>query len=116
MNPGGKTIRYQNCLRNPSPINTIFEFNIYLPKSPEAIARSAGITTNLPHVPLYKKILNSYTRGNAGPDPIITPVTEGDVTYLKVRLDLRSFSGNEYSRRIVSGWVYPSPNNWDLGR
>jgi hypothetical protein len=115
-NLGGNAIRYQNCLRNPSPINRIFEFSIYLPKSPEAIARSAGITANLPHIPLYKKILNLYTRGNTGPDPIITQVTEGDVTYLKVRLDLRSFSGNEYSRRIVSGWVYPSPNNWGLGR
>jgi peptidoglycan hydrolase-like protein with peptidoglycan-binding domain len=116
VNYGSKTIRYQNCLRNPSPINRIFEFNIYLPKSPEAIARSAGITTDLPHIPLYKKVLNPYTRGNTGPDPIITQVTEGDITYLKVRLDLTHFTGNEYSRRIVSGWVYPSPNNWDLER
>jgi hypothetical protein len=106
------------CIPVPStggknPINRIFEFNIYLPKSPKVKLASLG-KSGLPDVPLYKEVSSPFSIGSAGPSPTVNVITEGDVTYLKVSIDLTSFSGDQYSRRIVAGWAYPSPDNWDL--
>lgn len=45
---------------------------------------------------------------------MITVVREKDATFLKVTIDLKGFTEKTYTRRIVSAWVYPSPNNWDV--
>jgi hypothetical protein len=95
------------CISDPSPLNRVFEFNIYLPRDPRAIYRQVGRT--VPPVPLF-----SHVSGGEGPTPSIRVVKEGDVTYLRVTLDLNGFEGNVYERRIVSGWAFPSPNNWQL--
>jgi hypothetical protein len=106
------------CIIN-SRIDRLFEFNIYLPKSPAATLKARGI--NVPPTPLYVKILNLGGPGGGGPDPeiIITNevdalFSEGEVTYLKVKLPLQNFNGGVYARRIVAAWVYPSPDNWEL--
>jgi len=94
----------------PSPLNRLFEFNIYLPRDPRAIYKAGG--RNVPPVPLYYQVVPLGAGG--GPDPVIVVVKEGDITYLHVKLDLRGFQGDVYNRRIVAAWVYPSPDNWGL--
>ena len=101
------------CIQAPLPINRVYDFNIYLPRNPAVNGREQGLS-DPPTPPLYFAVSNPW--GLAGPDPVITPVTEGDVTYLHVELDLRGFAGNTYSRRIESAWVYPAPDNWGLAR
>lgn len=107
-----------------NPIDRIFEFNIYLPRNPQAILAEVGRLA--PPVPLYREVLNRL--GGGGPDPVIflcpdsgpdicdVVIDQSDVTYLKVRLDLRNFTGRNYSRQIASGWTYPDPDNWGLKR
>ena len=95
------------CIPDPSPLNRIFEFNIYLPRDPRSIYQAAGKV--VPPVPLYFQALPG-----AGPNPSIRVVREGDVSYLHVAIDMNGFSGQIYSRRIVAAWAYPSPDNWGL--
>ena len=102
-----------SCIQAPLSLNRIFEFNIYLPRNPAVSARQQGLG-NAPTPPLYVAVSNPW--GFGGPEPVITPVTEGDVTYLHVTLDLRGYGGDNYSRRIESAWVYPAPDNWGLAR
>jgi hypothetical protein len=101
-----------DCIREPSPINRKFTFNIYLPENPQNLLAARGRT--VPPVPLYIKTLNPL--GSAGPEPIITVKKTGNVTYLSVELDLANFPGDRYSRKILAGWVYANPNNWGLQR
>ena len=102
-----------DCIEGNVPLKRLYEFNIYLPRNPAVNARAQGVA-NPVTPPLYISITNPW--GFGGPDPVVTQVTEGDVTYLHVSLDLRGFNGNTYSRRIESAWVYPSPDNWSLNR
>jgi hypothetical protein len=104
-----------DCIRAPSPLNRVFEFNIYLPKSPMAMAAELG-KPEVPDVPLYRQVFRPFALPGqpAGPEPTITVEEEGGVTFLKVSIDLRGFTGSRYHRRILSGWVYPSETNWDL--
>ena len=101
-----------NCIEGGVPIARLYEFNIYLPRNPAVVARSQGVTAPTP--PLHIGISNPW--GFGGPNPVVTQVTEGDVTYLHVTLDLRGFTGSTYSRRIESAWVYAATDNWSLAR
>lgn len=120
---------------NPSPIiGGKMEFNIYLPKSPELTAKQEGLTgLPLPHVPLYCVVEDPYHNSHnpipcsnhsnaATHDPIVEVTPDGSnpshdnaITYLKVTVNLASNS-ETYSRRIIAGWIYPSPDNWGLER
>ena len=102
------------CTGGPSPINRVYRFNIYLPRSPQAMMEHLG--QSAPPAPLYIETLN--LDGSGGPDPVIVDVATsmGNSTHIVVEIDLTSFEGDTYSRRIVSGWVYPSPDNWGLTR
>lgn len=103
---------YDSCIEGKLPMNRIYEFNIYLPRNPAVVARSQGVTAPTP--PLYVNLSNPW--GFGGPDPIINQVTDGDVTYLHVTLDLRNYSADTYSRHIEAAWVYPAVDNWALRR
>lgn len=92
-----------------NPINRVYEFNIYLPRNPHVVATQAGMV--VPPIPLYYE--NTNPEGNRF-DPVITQHQSGDVTYLRVTIDLSEYAGDTYTRRIVAGWAYPSPNNWGL--
>ncbi|MCB0706563.1 MAG: hypothetical protein KDC34_14715 [Saprospiraceae bacterium] len=92
-----------------NPINRLMQFNIYLPKNPREIYRDAGLTVP-PQLPLSIEVYNP--NGSGGPDPVIIPHIEDG--YLEVQVDLRTYSGSNYSRKIESAWVLPSPRNWDL--
>lgn len=102
------------CINGPSPINRRFEFRIYLPPDPYALLRQEGQIA--PRIPLYFQAFKHPTTSLDGPDPVITPVRQGNITYLKVVIDLSNFGGKTYARRIESAWIYPSPDNWGLGR
>ena len=95
-----------------NPINRLFEFNIYLPRSPQALMAALGKTA--PPVPLYTEISNPT--GSEGPEPLVEQITEGIFTYLRVRIDLSAYTRPTYSRRIVAGWAYAAPDNWGLRR
>lgn len=110
--PNCAAFLYGPCIEGKVPMNRIYEFNIYLPRNPAVIARDQGV--NAPTPPLYVKISNPWNFG--GPSPVVAQVTEGDVTYLHVTLDLRFFGGDTYSRRIEAAWVYPATDNWSLRR
>jgi len=102
------------CIRGPAPLGTRFEFNIYLPPDPQILARRAGLDPAA--VPLYAEVQSPFVlagAGQPGPDPTITVVREEDVTFLKVSIDLAGYSEKVYTRRIVSAWIYASPDNWD---
>lgn len=100
----------------PAPLQRQYTYNIYLPKSPQVVAKEWGRTDAKP-APLYfsvKRHPNAPFDAVMGPMPTIVPVTEGDVTYLRVTLDLSTFSGKKIAQQIEAGWVYPSPENWGL--
>lgn len=104
---------------NPNPINRVFDFNIYLPPSPQSLYKKNNVQ-NAPEVPLYCKIISSDGTERSCFDlssesSLTVTKQPGDgVPYLKASLDLRSYAGDTFSSRIVSGWVYPSPDNWSL--
>lgn len=114
---GGADLGPHECLPQTkgfdrSPINRVYQFNILLPRSPQGILAAAGL--DRPAVPLYIEVANPLSSG--GPEPDVQPVNEGGVTFLRVRLDLSSYSARSYSRRILSGWAYAAPDNWGLRR
>jgi len=103
-------------INGPSNIQRSYTFNIYLPKSPEMVAKAWGKTSAKP-APLYfsvKRHPNAPSDAPMGPMPTIVPVTEGDLTYLRVTLDLSSYTGKKLAQQIEAGWVYPSPDNFGL--
>ncbi len=107
--PGG-------TLDAPSNIKRSYTFNIYLPKSPQQIAKAMGKTDAKP-TPLYyaaQRHPKAPADAPMGPAPTIVPVIDGDVTYLKVTLDLTGYTGGRLAQQIVAGWVYPSADNWQL--
>ena len=92
-----------------NPINGVFEFNIYLPRSPQAVMAAIGKTA--PPVPLHREV-----NGSGNFQPLIQTVTDGNVTFLKVTIDLRGYEGPRYSRRIFAGWAHAAPDNWGARR
>lgn len=105
----------QRCLPVPvrggaSPLQRTYVFNIYLPRNP-AVAHDLGDLT----VPLYYQTSTHPAGPAAGPEPAIEVIREaGQPTYLRVTLDLNGFTGEQYARQIVAGWVYPAPDNWGV--
>ena len=92
-----------------NPIQGIFEFNIYLPRSPQAVMAAIGRTA--PPVPLYREV-----SGGEAFRPLVQEMTDGNVTYLKVTIDLRGYTGQTYARRIMAGWAHVAPDNWGARR
>ncbi|MFI7130815.1 hypothetical protein ACIBQ1_34355 [Nonomuraea sp. NPDC050153] len=103
----GGTYYNGRCIRGPSPINRTFTFNIYLPPDPRVLMRRLGRTA--PPVPIFTRTL-----GTGGPNPTITRRTSGDATWLEVSVDLGSFTGEQYDRKILAAWAYPAADNWGL--
>ena len=97
------------CIRSPHPIRRSYSFNIYLPQNPQQRVAAAGLVA--PPAPLYYRV-----EPGGGPLPSVVPMTDGGVTFLRVTVDLSGFTGETYGRRIVAGWVQPSPENWGLER
>ena len=95
-----------------NPINRVFEFNIYLPMSPQEVMAAVG--KKAPPVPLYKAVSNPG--GSGGPDPVVELITNENVPYLKVRIDLTTYTRQTYSRRIVAAWGHAAPDNWGARR
>lgn len=104
--PGTITIPLTGaCIRNPSPLGGPYTFNIYLPRNPQDIVRDYG-KGDAPPVPLFVHVSEEPS-----PAPIIK-VKDG---YIEVTIPaLGNFA--TYRKRIVAGWVYPAPNNWDIKR
>lgn len=100
----------------PANLKRSYTFNVYLPRSPQAVAKAWGKADAKP-TPLYFRVKRHPDAPSAavmGPMPTIVPVTEGDVTYLRVTLDLTGFTGHKLAQQIEAGWVYPSADNWGL--
>jgi hypothetical protein len=91
-----------------NPINRSFTFNIYLPRSPQALMAAIGKTA--PPVPLFVEGCTPYT-----PDalPACEEATAGGVTYLKVTIDLTNYNGQRFEGRITAGWKHAAPDNWE---
>ena len=107
--PGTPTPLKGACIRGPAPINERYSFNIYLPPKPQ-------LTNSFP-VPLYFAVEAHPAGFNTGPTPQIQLINaNGAVPYLNVTVDLRTFTGSRYARRISAGWVLPSPDNWGVRR
>ncbi len=93
-----------------NPIQELHTFDIHLPRDPVEIIAPLR---EAPPVPLYIEVQNPL--GAAGPDPVIVQDAQHK-NVLHVSIDLTSFAGERYSRRIVAGWAYPAPDNWGLRR
>ena len=91
-----------------NPVDREVTFNIYLPENPRNIYAEYGV--EVPTPPLYYRAFNSFV------EPRYAVREQAGVTWLEVTLDLRNFSGSRDSMRIEAGWIYPSPDNWDLER
>jgi len=103
-------------INGPANIRRAYTFNVYLPKGPHVVAKEWG-KPDAKAPPIYfsvKRHPNAPSSAPMGPMPTITPVTEGDHTYLRVTLDLSSYSGTKLAQQIEAGWVYPSPTNHGL--
>lgn len=114
---GGADLGPHACLPqtegfDPSPIHRVYQFDVYLPRSPQTILAEAGLVR--PAVPLYVEVADP--RNSGGPEPDVQQVNEGGVTLLRVTLDLSRGSMSSYSRRILAGWAYAAPDNWGLKR
>ena len=102
-----------SCVPLPS-INRVFEFNVYLPRNPQITMAQAGL--RVPPVPLYRAISTPPGAG-PGPDPVVeVRQAPSGHTYLHVTVDLTTFAGERYEKRLVAGWVLPAADNWGLGR
>lgn len=95
-----------------NPINRIFTFNIYLPRSPQAIMSAIGKTS--PPVPLFTE--GCVPPGSPSSQPVCEVETAGGVTYLKVTIDLTNYNQQTYSGRIIAGWAHAAPDNWGARR
>ena len=102
-------VLFGSCIRSPHPLRRSYTFNVYLPANPQARVAAAGLAA--PPAPLHYRI-----EPGAGPLPSVLPMTDGGVTFLRVTVDLSGYGGETYERRIVAGWVQPSPENWGLER
>ncbi|MEZ5287774.1 MAG: hypothetical protein R2712_23820 [Vicinamibacterales bacterium] len=91
-----------------NPIQRRYQFRIYLPKDPQRILREAGRA--VPPVPLFTSVENPD--GSAGPEPQLR--LDPNREFVDVSLDLTSFRGRTYGRRIRAAWAYAAPDNWAL--
>ncbi len=115
FNPQG--VPLPRCLPNSegfstNPINRIFTFNIYLPRSPQAIMAAVGKTA--PPVRLFTE--GCVAPGSLGLQPVCELTTAGGVSYLKVTIDLTNYNQQTYSGRIIAGWAHAAPDNWGARR
>lgn len=94
-----------------NPINRVFTFNIYLPRSPQAIMAAVGKTA--PPVPLFIEGCASFTPGAL---PRCEVAVAGGVTYLKVTLDLTNYTEHTFAGRIIAAWSHAAPDNWGARR
>jgi hypothetical protein len=104
--PGG-------CVREPHPLNRTFTFNVYLPRNPQQRARELGL--NSPPVPLFTGT-QRLGQGTGGPEPTVVVREQNGVTWLEVTVDLRTFTGTTYARRVSAAWAYPQTDNWGARR
>jgi len=76
--------------------------------------QQAGLS--VPPVPLYLAVVTPTGAADA-PDPVVEvlPAQSGH-SYLQVTLDLTTFTGTRYEKRLVAGWVLPARDNWGLAR
>lgn len=113
---GGIIATAGGCIQGPNPINRSFTFNIYLPPNPQdTLAEILETPVTAPLVPLYISYGSHPAYGSTtGPDPDIGVKWKDGVIYLEVTIDLSSFTGDTYQRRIEAAWAYPDANNWGL--
>jgi len=90
---------------SPNPIKRVYNFNIYLPRSPKAVMAAIGQTA--PSVPLSLEGCNDAGK------PVCEIATAGGVTYLKVTIDLTNHQGETWEGRITAGWAHAAPDNWE---
>jgi hypothetical protein len=102
-------VRLGDCIRSPHPLDRQFNFRVYLPPDPRKRMATAGVSA--PPVPLYHDV-----EGDPENRVTATESSWGGVTYLDVTVNLAGFTGDDYSARIIAGWVQPSPDNWGLQR
>jgi hypothetical protein len=95
-----------------NPIDTVYTYHILLPRNPADVLADLG--QDVPPAELFHRIYRPF--GGAGPDPTVELTSLGGVPALTVEFDLRGYSGTTYGRRIETGWIYPSPDNWGLRR
>lgn len=107
ITPNGQ-IQWGDCIQSPHPLNQQFNFHIYLPPNPQERMAAAGV--NVPPAPLYWNV------ESGGEHIIAAPGMLGNVTFLNVFVDLTGYNEQQYTGRIVAGWVQPSPDNWGLER
>ena len=94
-----------------NPINRIFSFNIYLPRSPEAVMAAVG--KSAPPVPLSVEGCAPFTDGSLS---VCEIAKAGGITYLKVTIDLTNYSAQTYENRITAAWAHAAPDNWGARR
>jgi hypothetical protein len=99
---------------DPAPLEAVFSFRIYPPRSPKAALEAAGFT-GLPEVPLYSTVVQSSSemQGRIQIEPCPPP----DICR-RVRVDFTDPPplGSPLWFRIATAWVYPSADNWGLRR
>jgi hypothetical protein len=95
----------------PAPsLDHVFQFDIYLPRNPQATMQQMGVDT--PPVPLY--LQRDTVTGGPVPQIEFKPDPPAITSYLHVTIDLRGYTGQSYGYRIAAGWVLPSADNWGL--
>jgi hypothetical protein len=94
-----------------NPINSIFTFNIYLPRSSQSLMAAIGKTA--PQVPLF---IDGCAPRTPGARAVCEVATAGGVTYLKVTLDLTNYPDETFETRIIAGWEHAAPDNWGARR
>lgn len=113
--PGGSMVRVPGrCVREPHDLGRV-TFNVYLPRDPRQRAQEAGIS-NPPPVPLFVGPPGRLAAGPGGPDPTVVVRQQNGISWLEVTVDLTSFTGDTYARRIAAAWAYPNPDNWGAKR
>lgn len=101
------------CVREPHPLNRTFRFNVYLPRNPRQRARELGLDP--PAVPLFTGT-QRLSQGSGGPEPTVVVREQSGVSWLEVTIDLSTFTGTTYARRVSAAWAYPQPDNWGARR
>jgi len=96
-----------------SPIDRVYEFNIYLPRDPRRVLAEVAPDLSPPPVPIYVEPFVLGGDDGARLDVDVDPETG---SFVRVRLDLTEYRGRSYAARIHSAWALPSADNWDLHR
>lgn len=96
-----------------SPINRIYDFNIYLPEDPRQVLGEVAPDLSPPPVPIYTE---PFVLGGDDGAELNVDVDPELGSFVRVRLDLTDYRGRSYAARVHSAWALPSPDNWDLHR